>query len=333
MQQIKCASCGSPDIEFLPGAYGRCRNCGSTFAESAAVANAARPLPGMPPVYAAPQFPPPPPGMQGPARGNGPAILIVAVIFIVALCLIGGAGWFVMANSSPASSSRYVPSATANVSSGPGASEWKPATPTPVTPAPSRPSKVGTGKAEFRNVRMASFSDGKFWVGSYVNTGKVPIGNPNVTVSLFDQKGKRVAEQPGYAPVDWLEPGESTVVMVYVAKCPEYARADVKVVGPKDVEYQRKPVALKILEWDTRAGGIGEVAVGTVKNTTAGDIQFAKIIVYGFDAEGLPVNVSYSYATESDLAPGAESGFSVMISGLSVAKAARYEIVAVGSAK
>ena len=332
MQQIKCASCGSPDIEFLPGAYGRCRSCGGTFAESV-VTSAPRPAPGMPPVYAPPSFPPPPPGMQTPPRSAGSAAIVVTIVFVVALAIIGAAAWGVMANSSPASSSRYLPAPAATVSESSGSSGSTPATPVPVTPATSRSSKVGTGKAEFRNVRTSTLLDGRFWVGSYVNTGTVPIGSPNVSVSLFDEKGKRVAEQAGYAAVDWLEPGESTVIMVYVSKCPPYAKAEVKVVGPKDVEYQRKPIALKILEWDTHAGGIGEVAVGTVKNTTAGDIQFAKIVVYGFDADDLPVNVSYSYATESDLAPGGESGFSVMISGLSVAKAVRYEILAVCSAK
>lgn len=327
MQPIKCASCGSPDLEFFPGNYGRCRSCGTTFAENAHASPQQGPLPYQPSYYV--PAPPPPPPMGYPQQRSGGAGVVIAIGVVMALLIGAGVAAYVLT----ARSSSY-PAATASSSSVPVTSS---SSGTPINAdvpviveAPPEP----ITSAEYRDVGASNFSDGRMWIGRYFNTGETVIGSGGVTLSLFDESGKRLVEQAGYINVDWLEPGQFTLVNIWVPKVPVFARSVIKVKCEPVSDYVVKPLAVAITEQSVRKSStFSSDFVGTVKNTNKVTVQFIKIVVYGYDDKGAPSCVAYSYATERELAPGAESGFSVSLGGINVGTPVRYVAQAFARAK
>ena len=320
MDPIKCPSCGSPNVEFLPGNFARCGSCGTAFATG--VPQQQYYAPPLPQDYAA-------------HRSANLGVVIAVGIVICAVIILGaaGAGFLLYAKSSsvgPAASPRASTHSSGRpVISSSSSEEPGKGTSSPVDVGPP-PSSVTT--AEYRDVRRATVSGSLIWIGKYVNTGETAIVRPSVVVSLFDQGGKRIAEQPGYSADQWLEPGEWCILLVLASAAPEYAREEVKVVKPQAPSYDTKPVDLKLVEWGTAKGSFNGIdAVGTVRNDSKKNVRFAQIVIYGFDGQGQPVSVSSGYATESDLAAGAESGFKVSITSLKIGDATRYSAIAFAS--
>lgn len=338
MKALKCTSCGSPDLQFLPGNFARCNSCGNTFAEipgSAPPTYYAPPPPGYAPPPGPQAFiPPPPPPMWQAPRKSSAAPLLIGVAVALALLITAGAGALVLGvASSPLPTPRYAPTTSPRVSGSSG----KPLEDVPLSEENVERPNTSPGviekpapqpKGEFRDVRQAAVGNNLVWVGKYVNTGDTVIVDPSVTVSLFESGGKRVAEQPGFAHRKWLEPGEWTLLMVLVADAPDYARHEFKVNKPRVPSYETKPVKLTVTEWGMRRQFSSNYAIGTVRNSSGKYVKWAQVIVYGFDGQGQPVSVCDSYVTEKELEPGAESGFSVMITTLAVGTAERYEVLA-----
>lgn len=321
---MKCASCGSPDLEFFPGNFGRCRACGTTFAES--------PQGAMPPPAAMQHYPyvpsmPPP----APAAGGGGKFVVLVVIAVLILAVAGAVVpllWVSMAGPGVDRSSRprgAGPDEEVQVRT--GLDDRSSTTVGGGSVEVAAPKEL-VAKAEFRDQGSAAFSRGRMWIGRYYNTGEAVIGSGSVTLSLFDESGKRLVEQSGYLPVDWLEPGQFTVVNIWVAEVPEYARQEIKVKAEAVSPYLGKPLQLTITEQSVRANGLTSQMVGTVKNPHKVKVQFIKIVIYGYDDKGAPSTVDYTYATEKELAPGAESGFSAHLGGITVGKPARYVVQA-----
>jgi hypothetical protein len=317
MNELKCASCGSPDLEFFPGNYGRCRSCGTTFAETAP-GGAAAPMPYQPSYYVPPPPPPPPMGYTQPKRATG-AIVIVSIMAVLFMFF---AGAIVFANFGFNASRRATSGPPATVTSSSGSSSTPVNAEQPVTvDVPKDP----VTKAEFRDIGNADFSDGRMWIGRYFNTGESVIGSGSVTLSLFDETGKRLVEQPGYLPVEWLEPGQFTLVNIWVSKVPVYAKFEFKVQCTAAADYVSKPLPVAIVEQSSRKSGTySEDFVGTVQNTNKVAVEFVRIVVYGYDDKGAPCSVAYGYATDRVLEPNAKSGFNVSMGGITVGKPARY---------
>lgn len=330
MQSLKCGQCGSPDIEFLPGGFGRCRNCKTTYAPQGA-----HPAP-MPPIPAGPQPAPSypmPPAQFAPPRKSSPVAAIVVMV-VVFLAMAGGAGWFLFApkvdpsyysvqESRPSTSTHPLTSKPVK-SPGPATPEIKDV----VVPPEAR------CEAELRDVRSATVHEILVYVGRFVNTGETVISRPSVVLSLYDATGKRVIEQAGYASVEWLEPGQWCAIHACVVKPPVHDKAEFRLAKPKPPQYETRPVPAKLVEWGVSKDGFsGDRISGTLRNESDTPLQFVRIIVFGLDAEGLPVGDSYSYATEDEIPPGGESGFQVNVSSLKVGTATRYQVQAVGRAK
>jgi hypothetical protein len=330
MNPMKCASCGSPDLEFFPGNYGRCRSCGTTFSESGRGVSlppppVGGPLPYQPSYYVAPQAYPP--------QRSGGAVIALAVVGVLAALLIAGGvlAYFLGAkSSSPATMPRSGSPGSGTVCGlGPGGASGNVEQPV-IVDAP----KDLVTKAEYRDVGAANFSDGRMWIGRYFNTGESVIGSGGVTLSLYDENGRRLVEQAGYLHVDWIEPGQFTLVHIWVAKVPTFARYEIKVKAEPVADYVSKPLTLAITEQSVRKSStFSSDFVGTVKNTNKGKVEFIKIVVYGYDDKGAPSCVAYSYATENELGPGEESGFSVSMGGINVGTPVRYVAQAFARAK
>ena len=167
---------------------------------------------------------------------------------------------------------------------------------------------------------------GHYWLTNYVNVGAIPIGRPSVGVSLFDEGGKRVGEERGFAEVSVLEPGASVPVLVLASAPPAYARAEIAPVAPEAARYETPDVPVSVREMTVQAGSLGRSeCVGTVVNESGGPVEFTKVLVTGRDAEGALVSFANGYATTTALAAGAESGFKVSIGTWEVRPPVKYE--------
>ncbi len=327
MQPMKCNNCGSPDLEFFPGNYGRCRACGTTFAENVQAAPLQGPMPYQPSYYTPP--PPPPPPMGYSQQRSGGAGVVIAIAVIMALLIGAGVAAYALTARSSSHPAMAVSSRSVPVSSSSSCSPINAEVPV-IVETPPEPKTA----AEYRDVGASNFSDGRMWIGRYFNTGETVIGSGGVTLSLFDEGGKRLVEQAGYLNVDWLEPGQFTLVHIWVPKVPAFARSEIKVKCEPVSDYVVKPLAIAIAEQSVRKSStFSSEFVGTVKNTNKGTVQFIKIVVYGYDDKGAPSCVAYGYATEKELAPGEESGFSVSLGGINVGTPVRFVAQAFARAK
>lgn len=187
-------------------------------------------------------------------------------------------------------------------------------------------------KAELEGTRRGETSiGGHFWLTTYVNVGTVPIGRPSVTVSLFDEGGKRVGEERGYAEVPVLAPGDRAPVLVLASKPPKYSRADLS-VDPQPQGYESPALPLTVREMTVQSGSFRQTeAVGTVVNEGDGPVDFAQVVVMGRDAEGALVSYAHGYTTVTALAPGVDSGFKISMGTWELEKATSYEAIAFAS--
>ncbi|CAG0973528.1 hypothetical protein PLCT2_01491 [Planctomycetaceae bacterium] len=272
--------------------------------------------------------PPPPPTGYAPQRGGGSGV-VIAIAVILALFLGAGVAVYALTARGMSPPAAAVSSSSAPVSSSASGSPVN-AEAAVIVETPPEPRT----SAEFRDVGASNFSDGRMWIGRYFNTGETVIGSGGVTLSLFDESGKRLVEQAGYLDVDWLEPGQFTLVNVWVPKVPAFSRYELKVKCEPVSEYVSKPLPIAITEQSVRKSStFSSEFVGTVKNTSSVKVQFIKVVVYGYDDKGAPSCVAYSYATEKELAPGGESGFSVNLGGINVGTPVRYAAQAFARAK
>jgi hypothetical protein len=266
-------------------------------------------------------------GYAPPSRGGAGVFIAIAVIMV--MMLGAGAATYALTARSAAHSSASVSARTGPVASSGGSAPINAEVPVVV-----EPSAEPRTSAEFRDVGSSDFSDGRMWVGRYFNTGESVIGTGSVTLSLFDEGGKRLVEQTGYLVVDWLEPGQFSLVNIWVPKVPVFARHELKVKCDPVADYVAKPLSVAITEQSVRKSSTYSADfVGTVTNTNKASVQFIKIVVYGYDDKGAPSCVAYGYATEKELAPGEESGFSVSLGGINVGTPVRYTAIAFARAK
>ncbi|HRI06373.1 MAG TPA: FxLYD domain-containing protein [Nannocystaceae bacterium] len=257
-----------------------------------------------------------------------PANRSAVVLILVGVVLAGVAGAVVLLRSGAGTTSpaRATPIVVASM---PGDEAQ------PVVPFKAVAAEVAAPdppKAELEGTERGETSiGGHFWLTTYANVGTVPIGRPSVTVSLFDDGGKRVGEEHGYAEVPVLAPGDRVPVLVLASKPPKYARADVS-VDPQPQGYESPALPLTVREMTVQSGSFRQVeAIGTVVNEGDVPVDFAQVVVTGRDDKGALVSYAHGYTTVTALAPGADSGFNISMGTWELRKATSYEAVAFAS--
>ncbi|HEU4409457.1 MAG TPA: FxLYD domain-containing protein [Polyangiaceae bacterium] len=293
---VQCPHCSSTKVAEYDGRHYRCGHCGSMFLRATT----------------GPGEPPAPP----PAKKASPAPW-VALALIVPLGLVGLAG--------ATGGVLYLTKRRSAVAPGPR------------TPLPHRPPNTVSAPApEPPKARLASVREGRtivkgaFWLVSYENVGKTPIGRPSVRVSLFDAAGRRLTEQQGWARRQILPPGESTVVLVSVPDVPAFARSEVAPQEPEAPQGWEKEAGVSVAEFTVQPRGSSADVVGTVKNDGASTLRFVQAVVVGRGADGTPVSYGDGYASVKELAPRASSGFKVSLGTWQIEPPLRYEVFAVG---
>ena len=155
--------------------------------------------------------------------------------------------------------------------------------------------------------KIKSYKKSFFALGYIENTSGVYLDHAQVTAVLTDNSGAEVATYSGYAMVDEIPPGMRAPVSVLVSDPPKYA----------DVRYEFKPEQadylpsfvddLSVEALKPRRTRFGWKVEGKVISAAKVPAQFVKIIVQAFDADGVLVGATSTYADGDKLEPGGEA--------------------------
>lgn len=300
---VTCPECRATEAEPLDEGHYRCRHCRSTFLRESA------PRPSPPP----------------PAAATGSKVGAIGVAAALLLGVIGGAA--LVGRSRREGQPPRVTAPPPRVT----------APPRTVLPPRSRTLRAQEAppekppRVELKEVRAGRTRiGGMFWLVRYANVGEVAVERPAVVVSLFDDAGRRVEEQSGWAPIHRLAPGEEAPVLVLVSRPPPHARAEIAARQPQAERGWRRQLRLQVKEHSVVAQTPAAL-VGTVRNATEEAARFVQIIVVGRDERGAMASYATGMTTRPGLPPATESGFKVYLGTFQIAPPVRYEVTAVGS--
>jgi hypothetical protein len=185
-------------------------------------------------------------------------------------------------------------------------------------------------KAEVGRAIAGEAAGSQFWLVPYTNTGASPISRPHVTVTTFDGSGSRVAEEVGYARVDRLDPGETTIVLVVAQTRGSYERFDVAPADPSVATYEKIAPAT-VSEWRVEKPDYGlPTLVGFVKNDGSSSLRFVTVEAIGKNRMGEVVAYGNTFVNDDDLGPGESSGFSLTVGVWQVEEPATWSLAASG---
>lgn len=200
--------------------------------------------------------------------------------------------------------------------------------PTATSRTLAKPTLVVKGSKQSRLTTGAGI-----WIAEVTNANATAVRNVKVTVSLFDASSKRVGEANGYSYRHRLGPNETFPIMIFVADMPAYDRAEVIAQGDFTTTYDPPEVRVEVKEHSVTGGKFSKKLIGTIRNATAQNLQFVRIIAVGKNAADEVVAVHQGYASLKEVPPSAESGFSIYDSTIKIENPAKWELSAYGSVK
>lgn len=305
LNELRCPSCGAPQKGLVPGVPARCVFCKREFTLDPPVESNRNPAATV---------------RQAGATTPGAKPTVLGLIVLVVLLMGVGAALSIAGRSAPSPDTASGGMPPVELSS-------------PIPPTTVVAAAPPTPTAELTQVVEATTSiGGKFFLAEYSNTGTIRIDRPSVIVSGFDANGARVVEQAGYAVRARLEPGESIVVLALIAAPPAGAtRYEVRAKPPESSGYSTPEVAVEIVESREQTSfGSTRKLVGTVRNNTATDVRFTRIVSVGRDADGRPCSFADGIPSETSLAAGASTGFDLSVGTFQASPPVRWEITAFG---
>lgn len=289
-ESIKCPSCSATEILLLQGNQYRCRYCATAFVFT----------PENQP--AQPVVPPPRVFVPIPARQDNSVLIGLIVAGVVATLVFGGFFLFLARGSSGSANqpakARVIPvqeamKQQAGKASG-GTEDQRPA-------------------AELQDIRYFESVKYPRWIGRYINTGNCRIFKPSVTISVYDDQGKRVGEATGMTRLTILEPGQEAVFDGTINQPPKFARYEIKPksieVGDPDLLWQADVSEANLVEG---ANGRKSI-VGTIENRQKVRLGSVQVTVFGYDGDGKPVGVWSGVPSSRNLNPGEKAGFTCVL--------------------
>lgn len=311
--QITCPHCSSHRVERADASHYRCVHCHSIFLRNT-------PPPAPPasphgqPAAPVPTFAAVPPRQPGDSSGKARSVVLVAGLGIVAFAVVSCVVFaLVLGGQTPAR---------------------EPQSPTGAEPIAALGNAASTETAPPPEARIASLRKGvvqgkPFFIATYENTGKTPIGNASVRVSSFDASGRRIDEATGYAVHKNLPPGESTPVLILGNTTAGVAKTEASVVPAEPSSaYDASQLAMTVTDFTERSDTYRTDVVGTVQNPTKTPVQFVRVVVTGLDEQGQAVSYADTFATFDKLQPGGASGFTVSVGAFQITKPTRYRVFA-----
>jgi hypothetical protein len=273
---MDCRKCGSSHLEKIGEKDYRCVYCGTITRDYGPAGSGSR--------------------MDHPVRGKKPGrkkVLLAAAVAGISLFLI--ALWFVLRQDTPDPSreNRVEPARFGKESMD-------------IPPPP---------EAVFDSISVLPDSIGNvYFLGKCKNTGKSPVKKPEVVVVLFKGE-KKVATGKGYAPLDYLLPGEETPVKILLKKPPSYDRYEIRYEPEAASSYQDlRRGKLQYTETKLSPGDFhGYRVAGEAKNVSDLKLRFVRIVALLYDENGKITGMGNSFLKQKRLVPGDYEPFQVDI--------------------
>lgn len=153
-----------------------------------------------------------------------------------------------------------------------------------------------------------------FWIFGLKNHSVEAVHRPGVTVSLFDAKGQRLAEQSGWSAQTLLAPGESSEVLVLISTPPKgIAKTEINTLASVPNDFTQEPVALEVSAFRVNEKRGQFELVGDIENKHSGMVKFSRVFAVARNASGQPIGMGNSYATQKHLNPNETSGFKISV--------------------
>jgi hypothetical protein len=281
MKKIKCPECGGHDIRRESGNILYCGYCGNRyFSED----------PGAENEY------------TGVDPGKKQRVIAAAAAGAVLLLAAAAAVFFFFIRIEPESQIAVPSSIQTNprplVESGPGDVE---------------PEKKAAAVVERINP-VADTIGNIYFLGFIKNTGETVI-RPLAELTLYNEDKTKAAVATGYAPRNYLLPGEETPVMILVQKAPAYKSLKTNPGLDHPFYFSLRPdLKFHGLKMSRPSGGFIDYRItGTVENRDSFAGKHVQLIAVLLDAENRPVGMGTAYLGQQQLPPGDTAPFSVAI--------------------
>jgi hypothetical protein len=153
---------------------------------------------------------------------------------------------------------------------------------------------------------------GIYWIVQIRNISSKPVSRARVVVSVFDENNHRIEEQSGWSIKEVLEPNETSVVLVLVAKPPKQMnRFEFSASASKMSFLLKNQVAIEVTDFVVNQNNNRFEIVGDVKNTNDFNVNYTKVIAEALDSNGKPIGLAHQFATQKALEEGQTSGFKI----------------------
>ncbi len=185
---------------------------------------------------------------------------------------------------------------------------------------------------EFNGVSLRRTTvGGLLCMGVVENTIGAPVTNMQVQVTLVDAAGNPLAQQVALAAVDYLPPGQRAPFAA-TFRDPPSAAADVRLALLRAETISAITagfVPLTTANLEAGMSGPQYRVMGNVLNESGAAVVLPTVVVILFDGDGLVMGYREAVLENTGtLAPGAQAGFSVLLTFQGVIQPAQYQIVA-----
>ncbi len=155
---------------------------------------------------------------------------------------------------------------------------------------------------------------GQYWILGIQNNSESTLSRPGVMLSLFNEQGKRIEEQGGWSLREMLEPGEKSVVLVYVNEVPiESHKHELNAFSSQSKLYGSEQVEINVTDFSVAKKNKSFELIGDVVNNHDFAVKYVRLMAVAYDINGKPIGTGNAFSSVKDLAPNQSSGFKVKV--------------------
>lgn len=165
--------------------------------------------------------------------------------------------------------------------------------------------KLPEPKGEFLNVSPVKDSIGNiYFLGIYENTGKIPIRKPEVTVTLHDAKGNKIAAGRGFGMHNFLMPQEKTPIKILIQDAPNYHSFRINQKAEPPFIKQEKQGVVEISEVKLKQDDYYYQFHARVTNKDSVPLEYVQIGIVFYDDDKKIIGIDTMYTEEKKLESG-----------------------------
>ncbi len=155
---------------------------------------------------------------------------------------------------------------------------------------------------------------GQYWILGIQNNSESTLSRPGVMLSLFNEQGNRIEEQGGWSLREILEPGEKTVVLVYINEVPTAShKHELNAFASQSKLYGSPQVEINVTDFNVTKKNKTFELIGDVVNNQDFAVKYVRLMAVAYDSSGKPIGTGNAFSSVKDLAPNQSSGFKVKV--------------------